>query len=139
MFRPAPRTYKLVRLAGRRSASSNTRHNVSSALSVSTIVAGLVGVGSAAYAYRLNLGNGKATVSTRNPSPPKPKYGSPDEVQQAVKELQAVLPGQVRVDPPTVEAYGFSSHTYLPGSPHAVHVAVTSTEDVVKVVNISRR
>lgn len=56
-----------------------------------------------------------------------------------MQELQVVLPNQVDVDSLAIEAYGFSPHTYLPGSPHAVDVAVTSTEDVVKVVNISRK
>lgn len=139
MLRPALRTLKPSRLVGRRSASSNTRGGASSALPTSTIVAGLVGVGSAAYAYGLGLGNGRSAVSTQNASPSKPKYGGPEQVQQAIKELQAAFPSQVRVDPLTVEAYGFSPHTYLPGSPHAVYVAATSTEDVVKVVKISRR
>lgn len=139
MFRPALRTLKPVRLVGRRSLSSNARGTFSSALPTSTIVAGLLGVGFAAYAYGLGLGNGRAAVSAQNTSPSRPKYGGPKEVQQAIKELQAALPNQVRVDPLTVEAYGFSPHTYLPGSPHAIHVAATSTEDVVKVVNISRK
>ena len=136
MFRSGLRTLKAVRLVGRRSASSNAR-GFSSVLPTSTIVVGLVGVGSAAYAYGLGLGNGKAAASARNSSPSRPKYGGPEEVQQAIKELQAALPSQVRVDTSTVEAYGFSPHTYLPGSPHAVYVAATSTEDVVKVVKIS--
>lgn len=139
MFRPALRTFKHFRLVGTRSASSNIRPHVSSALPVLAIVAGLAGVGSAAYAYGLNLGSRKAAASTHDPSQSKPKYGGPEEVQQTIQELQTALPCQVRVDPLTVEAYGFSSHTYLPGSPHAVHVVVTSTEDVVKVVNISRK
>ena len=78
-------------------------------------------------------------MSTQNTSPSKSKYGGPGEIQQAIKELQAALPNQVRLDPLTVEAYGFSPHTYMSGSPHAVYVAVESTEDVVKVVNISRK
>ena len=139
MFRPALRTWKPVRLAGRRFVSSNTRGSFSSTLPTSTIVVGLLGVGSAAYAYGLGLGNGRAAVFPQNTSPPKPKYGGPKEIQQAIKELQAVLPNQVHVDPLTVEAYGTSPLNYPPGSPHAVHVAVTSTEDVVKVVNISRK
>ena len=78
-------------------------------------------------------------MPTQNVSTSKPKYGGPEQVQKAIEELQAILPSQVRVDPLTVEAYGFSPHTYLPGAPHAVYVAATSTEDVVKVVNISRK
>lgn len=139
MFRPALRTVKPVRFVGRRCVASNARGTLPFTLPTSTIIAGLLGVGSAAYAYGLGLGNGKAAVPVQNTSPSKPKYGGPEEVQQAVKELQAALPSQVRVDLPTVEAYGFSPHNYLPGSPHAVYVAVTSTEDVVKVVNVSRK
>jgi len=139
MFRPALRNLKPVRLVGRRSASSNARGSFSSALPTSTIVVGLLGVGSAAYAYGLGLGNGRAAPFAQDTSPSKPKYGGQKEVQQAIKELQAALPSQVRVDILTVEAYGSSPYNYLPGLPHAVHVAATSTEDVVKVVNISRK
>ncbi|KAF9646840.1 hypothetical protein BDM02DRAFT_3252840 [Thelephora ganbajun] len=140
MFRPALRTWKPVKFFGRRSVSlSNTRGRISFVLPTSTVVAGLVGIGSAAYAYGLGLGNGRAAVSTHNAPLSKPKYSGPEEAQQAIKALEAALPGQVRVDPVTVEAYGFSPHTYLPSSPHAVYVAATSTEDVIKVVNISRK
>ena len=140
MFRPSSKTFRLAKLVGRRPASSNTRTGgVSSALPTSTIVASLVGVGSAAYAYGLGVGNGRAVVSAQNISPSRPKYGGPVEVQQAIEELQAALPGQVRADPLTIQAYGFSPHTYHSSSPHAVYVAATSTGDVVKVVNVSRK
>lgn len=119
--------------------SSIPRGGASPVLPTSTVVAGLVGICSAAYAYELGFGNGRAAVPTQNASPSKSRYGGPKEVQKAIKELQAALPNQVRVDPLTVETYGFSPHTYLPSSPHAVYVAATSTEDVIKVVNISRK
>lgn len=135
MFRPARST---LRLTGRRSAPSTIRGHASPILPTLTVVAGFVGVCSAAYAYEQGFWNWRAVVSTQNASSSKSKYGGPEEVQQVIKQLQAVLPNQVRVDPLTVEAYGFSPYTYLPSSPHAVYVAVTSTEDVVKVVNISR-
>lgn len=138
MFRSASRTLKPGRPVGRRFASSNTR-GVASVLPTSTILASVVGIGSAAYAYNLGLGNGRAEVSTRNAPQSKPRYASPGEVQQAIKELQVVLPNQVRVDTATAQAYGSSPHTYLPSSPHAVYVAATSTNDVVKIVNVSRK
>lgn len=137
MFRPALRSLKPARLVGRRPAFSNSRR-VSSALPTSTIVVALVGIGSAAYAYGLGLGTGRTAAPTRDAPPFKSKYGSPEEVQQAIRELKAALPGQVRIDPLTVAAYGTSPHTYHPGSPHAVYVAATSTDDVVKIVKISR-
>lgn len=139
MFRPILRILGPSKHIGRRSAFSGARRGPIPLLPTSTILAGFLGVGSAAYAYGLGVDSGKAAVSTQNAFPSKPKYGGPGEVQQTIKELQAALPNQVRVDPPTVEAYGFSPHSYLPNSPHAVYVAATSTEDVVKVVNISRR
>ena len=117
--------------------SSNTR-GVSSVLPTSTVVVGLVGIGSTAYAYGLGLGTGRAATSTRDTPQSKFKYGGPEEIQQAIRELQAAFPSQVRIDPITVAAYGSSPHTYHPGSPHVVYVAATSTDDVVKIVNISR-
>jgi len=137
MFRPTLRALKPARFVGRRPASSNAR-SVSSALPISTTLVGLVGLGSAAYAYGLGLRTGRTATSTRDAPPSKSKYGGPEEVQQAIRELQAALPSQVRIDPLTVGAYGSSPHTYHPDSPHAVYVAATSTDDVVKVVNISR-
>lgn len=140
MFRLALRTFKTgVRSIERHSTSSIARIGVSPVLPRSTVVASLVGICSAVYAYELGIWNGRAAGSTQNESPSKSKYGGPEEVQQVIKELHAALPNQVRVDHPTVETYGFSPHTYLPSSPHAVYVAATSTEDVIKVVNISRK
>lgn len=130
MIRPVLRIFKSPKSAGRRGCFT---------LPASTIVVSLFGVGSVAYAYQLGFGNGRTAISARNASSFKPKYGGPKEIHQAIKELQAALPNQVRIDPLTVEAYGFSPHTYIPGSPHAVYVAATSTEDVVKAVNISRK
>src|ERR1700753_3162189 len=123
MFRPVLRTLKPIKLMGRRSASSNTGGGVSSGLPTSTIVASLFGIGSAAYAYELGHGNGRTAVSTQSATLSKPKYGGPEEVRRAIAELQETLPDQVRVDAPTIEAYGSSPNSYVPGTPHAVYVA----------------
>ncbi|KIK96171.1 hypothetical protein PAXRUDRAFT_139050 [Paxillus rubicundulus Ve08.2h10] len=59
----------------------------------------------------------------------------------AIQALQEEFPdhGVVSTDPNELFAYAQSSYSQVPGSPHAVVVHVQGTEDVVKVVNISRR
>ncbi|KAI6038526.1 hypothetical protein EDC04DRAFT_2868331 [Pisolithus marmoratus] len=47
--------------------------------------------------------------------------------------------GIVSTDPHELHAYAQSSYSQTPGLPHTVVVHVQSTEDVVKVVNISRK
>ncbi|KDQ60603.1 hypothetical protein JAAARDRAFT_55331 [Jaapia argillacea MUCL 33604] len=68
-------------------------------------------------------------------------YGSPEEVQLAIRELRSAFPGEHRVETAdeVVKTHGSSENSYHPSSPHAVVVRVLSTEDVVKVVNISRK
>lgn len=70
-----------------------------------------------------------------------PQYASPDEVQQAIKELHEALPRKnaVVTDPNTLRSYGHSDNSYHPTSPHSVVVRPQSTEDVVKIVNIARK
>ncbi|KAL4261879.1 D-lactate dehydrogenase (cytochrome) [Pleurotus pulmonarius] len=68
-------------------------------------------------------------------------YGSAADVKLAIEELRAALPGhgQVDTDPDALRTYGSSENSYHPTSPHAVIVRPGSTEDVVKIVNISRK
>ncbi|KAF8431775.1 FAD-linked oxidase-like protein [Boletus edulis BED1] len=68
-------------------------------------------------------------------------YGSPDDVEEAIKELGHAFPGQHRVqtNKDSLERYGSSENSYHPSSPHSVIVQVKSTKDVVTVVNISRK
>ena len=68
-------------------------------------------------------------------------YGGPDDVEKAIQELRHAFPGQhrVRTNKDSLKFYGSSENSYLPSSPHSVVVQVKSTEDVVKVVNISRK
>lgn len=83
------------------------------------------------------------TKQTRNapPDPTKaPHYASPEEIQQAIKELKEALPSKdaVVTDTKVLESYGHSDNSYHPTSPHSVIVRPQSTEDVVKIVNIAR-
>lgn len=68
-------------------------------------------------------------------------YGSQDDVENAIEELRRALPGQHRVQTSkdSLQLYGSSENSYHPTSPHSVIVQVKSTEDVVKVVDISRK
>lgn len=69
------------------------------------------------------------------------EYGSPEEVQLAIQELRDTFPTKhvVTTEPDTLKLYGSSENSYHPSSPHSVVVRVFETEDVVKVVNISRK
>ncbi|KAF8163177.1 FAD-linked oxidase-like protein [Crassisporium funariophilum] len=69
------------------------------------------------------------------------QYASPEELVLAIKELRMALPSPkaVTTDVDSLKTYGSSEHSYHPASPHAVIVRPTSTEDVVKVVNIARQ
>lgn len=70
-----------------------------------------------------------------------PTYGSPEDVQKAIEELRDALPGKNRVQTSSdsLRVHGSSDHSYHPSCPHSVVVMAYSTDDVVKVVNISRK
>jgi hypothetical protein len=69
------------------------------------------------------------------------QYASPDEIKLAISELRKVLPAKSQVDtnPDDLRIYGSSDNSYHPTSRHSVVVHAHSTEDVVHVVNISRK
>ncbi|KAG5646703.1 hypothetical protein DXG03_002693 [Asterophora parasitica] len=79
--------------------------------------------------------------STKDADEPVSKYASPAEVKLAIEELRAILPGTnaVATDADTLRTYGYSENSYHPVSPHSVVVRPTSTSDVVKIVNVSRK
>ena len=79
--------------------------------------------------------------STDTPISLASSYGSPYDVEEAIKELRLALPGQHRVqtNKDSLELYGSSENSYHRSSPHSVIVQVNTTEDVVKVVGISRK
>jgi hypothetical protein len=69
------------------------------------------------------------------------RYASPEELQLAIGELRKAFPSprQVDTDPSNLKLCGSSENSYHPTSPHAVVVHANSTEDVVKVIDISRK
>lgn len=70
-----------------------------------------------------------------------PTYGSPEDVRKAIEELRNALPGKNRVQtsPESLQVHGSSDNSYHPSCPHSVVVMAHSTDDVVKVVNISHK
>ncbi|KXN85495.1 D-lactate dehydrogenase [cytochrome], mitochondrial [Leucoagaricus sp. SymC.cos] len=68
-------------------------------------------------------------------------YASPGELNSAIEKLRAAFPApqSVTTDPDALKTYGSSENSYHPASPHAVIVRPTSTEDVVKIVNVARK
>lgn len=88
--------------------------------------------------------NHSTKAVAHNPPPAtasQSKYGTKEEVQQAIEELKKALPrqGAVNTNPTVLQEYGSSDKSYHPTSPHSVVVKPGSTEDVVAIVNIARK
>jgi hypothetical protein len=71
----------------------------------------------------------------------KAKYASPEEVQAAVKALRKAFPKphSVELDPECLKMYGSSANSYHATTPHSVIVRPETTEDVVQIVDLSRK
>ncbi|KAH9979849.1 FAD-linked oxidase-like protein [Lactifluus volemus] len=86
------------------------------------------------------MGMGGYYVGTRSNAPytavsalPKPVYGTSKDFARAIEELKSSFAKDaVTIAEDQLEAHGFSLNTHLPVFP-------TSTEDVVKIVNIARK
>jgi len=112
------------------------------------ILASAVGLAVALAAYSVRRAGSEKdseflkTVSpSANPESFVTNYASPEELRLAIQELKSNFTGEhiVETDPDTLRLYGSSENSYHPTSPHSVVVRMHSTEDVVKVVNISRK
>ncbi|KAM6500634.1 D-lactate dehydrogenase cytochrome oxidoreductase [Amanita muscaria] len=66
-------------------------------------------------------------------------YASPQDLSRAIQELRNAFPDAVITDPNLLLAYGSSENSYHPSSPHSVVVRPTNTQDVIQIVNISRK
>ena len=90
----------------------------------------------------VDLSDSEAKISSSDaPISLASSYGSPHDVEEATKELRFAFPGPncVQTNKDALELYGSSENSYHSSSPHSVIVQVKTTEDVVKVVNISRK
>ncbi|EPQ58249.1 hypothetical protein GLOTRDRAFT_126740 [Gloeophyllum trabeum ATCC 11539] len=97
-------------------------------------------IGVLAYERELLPGS-KRSPANDDPLTFNTQYASPNELQQAIRELREAFPeeGRVTTEPETVKDYGSSDNSYHPSAPHAVVVRAYSTEDVVNIVNIARK
>ncbi|KAH8096793.1 hypothetical protein BXZ70DRAFT_1072326 [Cristinia sonorae] len=69
------------------------------------------------------------------------RYGTPADFREAIEELKRSFPDEdtVTTDSDDLEVHGNSENDYHPGSLPSVVVFPRSTEDVVKIVKISRK
>lgn len=117
----------------RRSSSSSAR---TAGDWLAPIAAGAFVFTAAVYAERNGYLPNAGALSKK-----KTRYANPEELDTAIQELKEAFPDKNRVqtNPDALSSYGQSPHSYYPGASHSVIVSVLSTEDVVKVVNISRK
>lgn len=122
----------------RRSSTSSGPARSSIVDWLAPIVAGGFVFTAAVYAER----NGYLTTSSSQPAAKSAtRYANAAELNKAIQELQEAFPDKNRIqtNPDALSSHGQSPHSYYPGASHSVIVTVLSTEDVVKVVNISRK
>ncbi|KAF8337615.1 uncharacterized protein EI90DRAFT_2671547 [Cantharellus anzutake] len=106
-------------------------YKVFSAIAVTAIVSGGVG-----FSLSKSYNNPSRIESLWGE---KLRFGGPEDFLAALKSLQADFPAsQLSLDPSVLHFHGFSSHNHHPGTPHGIVVYPKSTEDVVRIVNVSR-
>lgn len=108
-------------------------------LSTGLIVSSLAAATLALVSYRALRAS--KSLNTETSTVLNTTYASPKELQQCIDELRKLFPAEhiVETDPESLKSYGSSENSYHPTSPHSVIVRALSTEDVVKVVNTSRK
>lgn len=95
---------------------------------------------SSVHAIGAAAGSSSLLNASNAPSELPFTYGTPQDVTKAIEELRQAFPGsRVSTDPSVLQLHGSSENSYHPSSPHSVVVQASSTEDVVKIVNISRK
>ncbi|KAH9057494.1 FAD-binding domain-containing protein [Lactarius vividus] len=120
------------------SASSSTRTALTLALSGAFLGLGGYYAGARSNGVNTEGATSRALVCPL-PSPAKPIYGTPGDFVRAIDELRASLAVTVTTARDQLEAHGFSPNSHHPGLPHSVVVYPTSTEDVVKIINVAQK
>ncbi|TCD60929.1 hypothetical protein EIP91_009282 [Steccherinum ochraceum] len=82
-----------------------------------------------------------STIPANSDSGLNEHYGSPADFKRAIEELKSTFPEEdiVTTDEDELHVHGNSVNDYHPGSLPSVVVFPRSTEDVVKIVKISRK
>ncbi|KAK0206868.1 FAD-linked oxidase-like protein [Desarmillaria ectypa] len=91
---------------------------------------------SGALGYFLSSWNNTEAIPTT------PKYGSLEDYERAILELQRIFAGRdgvVSTDPLDLHIHGHSEYDHHPDSLHSVVVYPDSTDDVVKIVKIATK
>ncbi|KAI9430533.1 FAD-binding domain-containing protein [Lactarius indigo] len=113
-------------------ATSSTRTPLALALAGALLGLGGYYIGARSNNDGVELVNATASLP--------PVYGTPEDFARAIEELRASFVGEaVTIAPDELVAHGFSPNCHHPGLPHSVVVYPTSTEDVVKIVNVARK
>ncbi|KZO99502.1 hypothetical protein CALVIDRAFT_534494 [Calocera viscosa TUFC12733] len=82
----------------------------------------------------------KSVAPGKSPSSEPSAYGSSDDLRKCIDELQATLSAeQVTTNEHVIHEHGYSTNAHHPAANPSVVVYAGSTEDVVKVVNLSRK
>ncbi|KAF9447008.1 hypothetical protein P691DRAFT_672357 [Macrolepiota fuliginosa MF-IS2] len=92
------------------------------------------------------IARSEVAISRASAVDPSPNYGTPEDFQEAIQELQTVFgpeekePGDiVSTNQDVLQDHGFSALVYHEGMMHSVVVFPRSTEDVVKIVRIATK
>ena len=132
------------RILGRfiRQGSSTSVAESSRGYNWKAIIGPAVGLAAAAGLYSMQKDQpAKQPKGSTSTEAQGTNYASPEELQSAIQELQNTFTEEhvVETNPDVLQQYGSSDNSYHPSAPHSVAIRVQSTEDVVKVVNISRK
>ncbi|KAF7978658.1 hypothetical protein HWV62_45178 [Athelia sp. TMB] len=102
----------------------------------------LLGLAIPSFGWAVNNYLAKSSKNRSSSELKHTQYGSAQDFKQAIAELQSTFAthdGVVSVDPDVLHQHGFSVNDYHDGLSHSVVVYPQSTQDVVKIVNISRK
>ncbi|KAF7977209.1 hypothetical protein HWV62_4471 [Athelia sp. TMB] len=102
----------------------------------------LLGLAIPSFGWAVNNYLAKSSNNRSSSELQHTQYGSAQDFKQAVAELQSTFAthdGVVSLDPAVLHQHGFSVNDYHDGLSHSVVVYPQSTQDVVKIVNISRK
>ncbi|EJT98506.1 hypothetical protein DACRYDRAFT_24534 [Dacryopinax primogenitus] len=89
---------------------------------------------------QLNPPPAKAVAAGSSPASVPSAYGTSDDLQKCLEELRAAFPSeQVSTNPNVIHEHGYSTNAHHPAADPSVVVYAHNTEDVVKVVNLSRK
>ncbi|KZT56499.1 hypothetical protein CALCODRAFT_497263 [Calocera cornea HHB12733] len=138
--RPTVVRPRIGNLAVRYNATSAGKPTVTWSNTGVFVVATLTGVIGYWGSLYLNPPPPKAVAAGKSPASEPSAYGSLDDLHKCIEELQAIFPAdQVTLNQDVIHQHGYSTNAHHPAADPSVVVYAHSTEEVVKVVNLSRK